>query len=90
MLSMQEFQLGKKNRLKLTPGESKAAPRVWIPALSHGQRNRPGVKDRIMEFYLIAKKILLLTCTHPGLCTMSLRTRTASSLLMFSKLMSFT
>lgn len=43
-----------------------------------------------MEFYLIAKKILLLTCTHPGLCTMSLRTRTASSLLMFSKLMSFT
>lgn len=28
--------------------------------------------------------------TYPGLCTISLSTRTASSLLMFSKLMSFT
>ena len=27
---------------------------------------------------------------HPGLCTMSLSTRTASSLLIFSKFMSFT
>lgn len=56
---MQEFHLGKKS-LKLTPGESKAAPRVWIPALSHSQRNWPGVKDRIMELYLSAKKILIL------------------------------
>lgn len=60
MLSMQEFQLGKRKRLKLTPGKSKAAPGVWIPALSHSQRNWPGVKDRIMEFYLSAKKIVFL------------------------------
>lgn len=87
------ISFGNKNRLKLTPGKSEAAARVWIPALGHGQRNWPGVKDRIMAVLFperIDNSISASRAAHPGLCTMSLRTRTASSLLMFSKLMSFT
>lgn len=65
------ISVGGKNRLKLTPGKSKAAPRVWIPALSHGQCNWPGMKDRNMEGFLerkVERKLYFcLTCSSPWL-----------------------
>ncbi|TNN47238.1 hypothetical protein EYF80_042546 [Liparis tanakae] len=78
----------------LTARQREVALGRRVPALGHRQDDGPGKQRRVRRTTGARFEELVrwrLRCedestTHPGLCTISLSTRTASSLLMFSKL----
>lgn len=103
--SAQEKRLGSCNgskRIKvrgetvLTARQSEVALRRGVPTLCHCEDDGPGDKHNDKRTLLSMRQTKVMmskgrkAAAHPGLCTISLRTRTASSLLIFSKLMSFT
>ncbi len=78
----------------LTSWEGETATRVWIPTLGHsqcdGSVNVNNSADITLILSLMRVRDITTSPSYPGLWTISRSTLTASSLLMFSKLISFT
>ncbi len=88
------FHIGWTVSSSLTSWEGETATRVWIPTLGHsqcdGSVNVNNSADITLIWSIMRARDITTSPSYPGLWTISRSTLTASSLLMFSKLISFT